>query len=89
MLPLLELGEKARLLALLLEAFERALEGLIGLDDDLRCGLAGRAAGSGPASIRIEQEGRALGAPRFEPGLIGGENLVHGAPGPEGVDEPG
>src|SRR5262245_27812824 len=35
-LTLLELGEKASLLALLLEAFECALEGLIGLHDDLR-----------------------------------------------------
>src|SRR5262249_50497281 len=35
-LALLQLGEEPRLLALLLEALERALEGLVGLHDDLR-----------------------------------------------------
>src|SRR5207237_631873 len=35
-LALLELGEEPGLLALLLEALERHLEGLVGLDDDLR-----------------------------------------------------
>src|SRR5581483_11472695 len=35
-LPLLQFGEEPRLLALLLEALEGALEGLVGLHDDLR-----------------------------------------------------
>src|SRR5438445_3646819 len=34
-LPLLELGQEPRLLTLLLEALQYALEGLVGLDDDL------------------------------------------------------